>query len=324
MFERRSLKFPITLGVTMIVVLVVLIVGWVLLAVFGAMRESDSAPVYWTVLTIGSALFILVLVGVVIYLVLTIKVFNLNRRQSNFVDSVTHELKSPIASLKLYLQTLSRRQVTDAEREDFMRFMLDDVERLDVLITHLLAAGNIDKKPDEEFNEQIDLKTLITEITESVCLRYRIDQNVVELDLQPCIVESRRFDIDMIFRNLIDNAVKYAGAQPSVKIELQAQGENIEARITDNGRGIPKEMRRKVFSRFVRLGSELERDKPGTGLGLYIVRTLVSKLGGKVRVSDSAGETGTVFELTLPLAQVSDRRVKRQPSTSTPLEVASQ
>ena len=127
----------------MIVVLVVLIVGWVLLAVFGAMRESDSAPVYWTVLTIGSALFILVLVGVVIYLVLTIKVFNLNRRQSNFVDSVTHELKSPIASLKLYLQTLSRRQVTDAEREDFMRFMLDDVERLDVLITHLLAAGNI-------------------------------------------------------------------------------------------------------------------------------------------------------------------------------------
>ena len=116
MFERRSLKLPIALGVSMIVMLVALIVGWVLLTVFGALRESDRAPLYWTLLSVGSSVLAAVLVGVVMYLTLSIKAINLNRRQSNFIDSVTHELKSPIASLKLYLQTLSLRQIDEAER----------------------------------------------------------------------------------------------------------------------------------------------------------------------------------------------------------------
>ena len=108
MFERRSLKLPIALGVTMIVMVVALIVGWVLLTVSGALRESNRAALYWTLLSVGASVLAAVLVGVVMYLTLSIKAINLNRRQSNFIDSVTHELKSPIASLKLYLQTLGK------------------------------------------------------------------------------------------------------------------------------------------------------------------------------------------------------------------------
>jgi len=119
MFERRSLKFPITLGVAMIVLIVALIVGWVLL--------SLNSRIYWAVISVGTLMFALVLLGVVIYLILTIKAINLTRRQSNFIDSVTHELKSPIASLKLYLQTMSMRQVSEEEREQFQKFMIEDV-----------------------------------------------------------------------------------------------------------------------------------------------------------------------------------------------------
>src|SRR5437868_6928732 len=136
MFERKSLKWPITLGVVMILLLVVLTVGWVLLAVFGGQ---------WTWLSIGTTFLAFVLAGVVMYLVLTVKAINLGRRQSNFIDSVTHELKSPIASLKLYLQTLNRRATTEEEKATFYRDMLDDVERLDHLINHLLDAARLER-----------------------------------------------------------------------------------------------------------------------------------------------------------------------------------
>ncbi len=234
------------------------------------------------------------------YLVLSIKAINLNRRQSNFVDSVTHELKSPIASLKLYLQTLNRRNVTDEQRSDFNRFMLEDVERLDHLINHLLEAGRMDKRTKSGEVEDFDLAELVRNIAQSVTLRFRVEPDTIQLDLHPCLLSGVRRDYDMLFGNLIDNAVKYAGMPPEVKIHLRLADGKIEARISDNGPGIPQDKRRKVFKRFVRLGSELEREKPGTGLGLYIVRNLVRVTGGRIKISDSPNGTGTVFEVTIP------------------------
>ena len=174
MSTRRSLGLPITLAILMIILLIALAVGWVLLSVFGALGDSEQAGFYWVLLLVGATFFVLVLVGTVMYLALSIKAINLNRRQSNFIDSVTHELKSPIASLKLYLQTLTLREVEREQQAGFFRDMLEDVERLDELINHLLDAARLDKEILAEEREQIDLFRLLSECAQSVCLRYRV------------------------------------------------------------------------------------------------------------------------------------------------------
>ncbi len=290
---RRSLSLPIVLAIVMITLLVVLTVGWVLLSVVNG--------VYWALLAIGSTFILLLVVGVVLYLILSIKAINLTRRQSNFIDSVTHELKSPIASMKLYLQTLSRHQVSLALQADFYRFMLEDLERLDCLINQMLEAGRLDAERSDEDKEDVELAELLRDCAASVCMNYRVPAQTVRLDLQPTIVFGRRVDLDIVFRNLIDNAVKYAGATPRVEVSLRPSGDDhVVVRIADNGCGIPPQLRRKIFGRFVRLGSELERKKPGTGLGLYIARTLVRRQRGSIRVRDPESGPGSVFEVQLP------------------------
>ncbi len=305
MFKRSSLKLPITLGVLMIVSVIVLTVGWILLSAFGASSDSRWAPLYWTILTVGTAFFAFVLVGVVMYLTLSVEAINLNRRQSNFIDSITHELKSPLASLKLYLQTLGRRQVSREEQADFVRFMLDDVERLDSLINHLLDAARLEHRVADSDLEDIDVAENLRQCAEVVCLRYRLPTEVIHLDLEHCIVQARAIDLDLIFRNLIDNAVKYASRDPVVEVSAKHHGmEQCIIQISDNGKGIPPALRRKIFGRFFRRGNELERETKGLGLGLYIVRTLVRRLHGKIQVTDREGAAGTTFAVTLPVKRV--------------------
>ncbi len=270
----------------------------------GGLRAQESARhsgVYWALLTIGSTFILLLLVGVVLYLILSIKAINLTRRQSNFIDSVTHELKSPIASMKLYLQTLSRLQVDQQVQADFHRSMLEDLERLDRLINQMLEAGRLDAERSDEDVEEVELAGLLRDCTAAVAMNYRVPADTVRLELTPSIVIARRMDLDVVFRNLIDNAVKYAGTPPRVEVSLRpTDGGRVVVRIADNGHGIPLHLRRKIFGRFVRLGLELERKKPGTGLGLYIARTLVRNLRGSIRVHDPDAGPGTVFEVHLP------------------------
>ncbi len=302
MWPRRSLGLPITLAIVMIALLIVLTIGWVLLAVLGALADSRFAGLYWAMLSVGSTFYAVLVVGVVMYLALSVKAINLSRRQSNFVDSVTHELKTPITSLKLYLQTLNRRALTPAQQAEFHRAMLEDVERLDRLINHVLDAGRLDADlADGEWIE-VPLAPVVRQCAEMICLRYRVKPETVEVDVAPCWVRARGADLDMVFRNLIDNAVKYAAPEdPRVKVTAQLESPAlVVARVIDNGNGIPAKQRRRIFGRFVRLGSELERNRPGTGLGLYIVRTVVRRLKGSIGVTDRPDGHGSVFEIRLP------------------------
>jgi two-component system phosphate regulon sensor histidine kinase PhoR len=299
--SRRSLKLPIVLAVVMIVLLVVLTVGWVLLNVSGALQADQNSGLYWALLTVGSVFIVLLLTGTILYLVLSIKAINLTRRQSNFIDSVTHELKSPIASMKLYLQTLNRHQVSVEEQANFHRFMLEDLERLDRLINQMLDAGRLDSDRADIIAEEIDLADLLQRSAEGVCAIYHVPKDTVKLDLHPCTIRATRLDVEVVFRNLIDNAVKYAGQPPKVEVCLpDGSDDTLTILIADNGRGVPHNMRRKIFGRFVRLGVELERETPGTGLGLYIVRNLVRRLRGSIRVREGKQGSGAVFEVTLP------------------------
>jgi signal transduction histidine kinase len=286
----------------MIVMLMVLTVGWVVMSVRSALDHSSWAPLYWTLLSVGATFFVLITVGVVLYLTLSIKAINLSRRQSNFIDSVTHELKSPIASLKLYLQTLTRHQPSPEERQEFYQSMLDDVDRLDQLINHVLDAARLEKSHSDQKQQPVRLDQLLQHCAEEVCQRRRVPSTTIALQPRACTVTGWPLDLELIFRNLLDNAVKYAGHPPEVSISLQpdvAPG-RVRVRVSDNGRGIPHKFRQKVFGRFVRLGTELEREQPGLGLGLYIVRTLVAQLRGRVRVRSRGDMAGTIFEVVLP------------------------
>lgn len=294
---NRMRGWSIALGIVMIVLVALLLIGWITLPLLPEM----SPALYWTFVTLGALFLILVLVGVVIYLSLSIKAINLNQRQSNFIDSVTHELKSPIASLKLYLQTLTRREVSPGQRTDFYNFMLEDIERLDRLINQLLITARVDRVPVRNEMEDVDVSEVVRQCIETVRLQYRLGEDVFQLRMEPAAVRCHPVDLEMIIRNLIDNAAKYADDDPEISVTTQfISASRLLIRIADNGRGIAPQWRRKIFGRFVRLGRELERDKPGTGLGLYIVRTLVNRLSGKISVRTPDNGRGTLFEIQLP------------------------
>ena len=291
-----TISFPITLGVTLIVIIVALIVGWVLLTIY-AMSESESSlsPFYWILLTVGSLLFLFVLVGVVMYLSLSIKAINLTRRQSNFIDSVTHELKSPIASLKLYLQTMSLRDVGEEQQKKFQKFMMEDVERLDGLISHLLDAGNIEKKRSEKNIGDVRLDELITGCAATVCARYRVAESTINLDLKPCLVTAQRVDAVMIFQNLLDNAVKYAGSPPKVHVTLRTENENVIVEISDNGEGIPEEAPPESFWAVCPTGRGAATKKTWNRIGTLHCANAGQTFGGQGRCAGSRQSTGNGF-----------------------------
>jgi signal transduction histidine kinase len=314
MYRRRYLWWPITLGVVMIVLLVALIVGWVLMPFIA--RQSNPG-LYWAVLALGTTFLALALVGVVLYLLLSIKEIRLNHRQSNFIDSVTHELKSPIASLKLCLQTLNRRNMGEEQQAYFLGFMLKDLDRLDTLINHLLDAARLDNQPAPSEICEVELSSMLRTCAETACLRYRLPLDTIQLNLQPAVVRGRPADLEMIFRNLVDNAIKYAGTPPEVRIECQPAGDrDVVTLVIDNGPGIPPKLRRKIFRRFFRLGSELERSQAGTGLGLYIVGTLIRRLRGKIDVRSPEDGLGTIFEVHLPGRPADRLAAEREPASA--------
>ena len=306
MEPRRSLGWPITLGVVLISSIITLGVGWVLVSISAALG-SQNAAFYWALLAVGVSLLILVLVGVIIYFALAVKAIALSQRQSNFIDSVTHELKSPLASLKLYLQTLIRRTVPPAEQSDFHRFMLQDVERLDTLIDHLLDAAKTMHRPALSIAEATKIVPVLKEAAIRVADRHNVQHDCivinVEKELEDVFVQGREADIEIVFRNLIDNAVKYSLPEPHVDTTVEVTKKSrVLVRVADNGPGIPLADRGQVFRRFVRLGSELERATPGTGLGLYLVKSIVKQLRGRVFVKGRLTKRGTIIEVDLQKA----------------------
>lgn len=302
-FRKRSrVHVPITLSVTLMSLNVALMVCWIILL---------AQDAQWGALAVGVVTFTIILAGLSFWLALSIKEINLNHRQANFVDSVTHELKSPIAALQLALQTLRMRSLDDARRREFHAMMADELGRLDQLISQLLEVGRLDAIGAQEQPEPIPLKGLLYRCAETACANHKRDlDQAFTFDVPPLTLHARRIVVQLIFSNLIDNAVKYADDPPAVRVEASRVGpDRLRVRITDNGSGIPYEERRRIFRIFYRGGSELERRRKGTGLGLYIVQTLVRRLKGTIDVLDRAdGQPGCVFQVELP-GRITDHSV---------------
>ncbi len=269
-----------------------------LLALWIVLIVLDELP---GAITIGVIAFALGLFGIAFYLVLTIKAVRLNRRQANFVDSVTHELKTPIASLRLYLETLQLRELDRKQQAEFFDVMDTELQRLDQLINQLLEVGRLDAIGHDSEPEEILLEPLLRRCAESASAHHKCEPaNVFTFDCEPAMIQARRMLLEMIFGNLMDNAIKYSGDKPEVRVTLRLQDRGrVAIRISDNGGGVPADMRQQIFGLFYRGGDELQRRKKGTGLGLYIVRTLVHLLGGKVTVNERIDSPGSVFEVIL-------------------------
>ena len=291
--KRRTLHWPITLSAALMVLNVTLMVCWIVLF---AQLNSFGA------LTIGTIAFALVLVGLSFYLFLTIKEIQLNRRQANFVDSVTHELKTPLASIRLYLETLQLRELDEERRSEFYEVMQRQLVRLDTLISHLLEIGRLDAIGHDSEAEDIELEPLLRRCAQAACDRHKCQhEDVFEFDLQKATIHARPIVLEMIFGNLLDNAIKYGSRQPEVQVTVSTRSRGrIVTRIADNGEGVAPELKKKIFRIFFRGGEELTREQTGTGLGLYIVRTLVHTLKGRIRVQDRGDQPGSIFEVELP------------------------
>jgi len=292
--KRRTLHLPVTLSVILMGLNIALMVCWI---VFLAKAYQ------YTALTIGTVLFSLVLIGLTIYLILSIKSIRLHQRQVNFVDSVTHELKSPIAAVRLYLDTLKMREGTLSHdrRVECYGVMDAELDRLERLINQLLEVGRLERIGQENDPEDVLLGPLLERCASAACTHHKVsEEGVFHFDVQPAAVHARGIVLDMIFGNLLDNAVKYAARPPRVDVQVRVRHRRVFVRIADNGPGVPVDQRKKIFDLFYRGGNELERTRKGTGLGLYIVRTLVHFLKGRVSVYDRFGQTGSVFEVDLP------------------------
>jgi two-component system phosphate regulon sensor histidine kinase PhoR len=290
---KTRLRLPITLSVVLMALNVSLMICWIVLLA----RQTG-----WGALIVGVIVFAVILLGLSFYLVLIIKEVRLNQRQANFVDSVTHELKSPIASLKLYLETLVMRSVTDEQRNRFYHVMGEELDRLDHLISQLLEVGRLDAIGEQSEPEDIHLETMLHKCGAAACaLHKREEQTTITYDVQPAVIHARPLVVETVFRNLMDNAIKYAGDPPAVEVQVRVTDRGrVATRISDNGHGVPPELRKRIFGMFYRAGSELTRRQKGTGLGLYIVNTLVRQMKGRVSVHGRTNQTGSVFEVDLP------------------------
>ncbi len=250
--KRRALRLPITLSVVLMSLNVVLMIAWIIM--FATYRS-------WSGLAVGAVTFSLILVGLSFYLVLTIKEIRLNQRQANFIDSVTHELKTPIASLRLYLETLQMRTLDDKQRVDFYDVMNKELQRLDLLISQLLEVGRLDAIGHETEPERIDLEALLRKSAERSTVHHHLKpDSVFQFDVQPVTLHARRIVLEMLFGNLLENAVKYGGEPPEVLVTVRKTERNHRHR-RRRGPGIPQEDLPTLLPWRVRIGTPTKRDR---------------------------------------------------------------
>ena len=223
-------------------------------------------------------------------------IIRLNQQKSNFLLAVTHELKTPIASVKLFLETIQRRELTREQMKPMIDNCIEDVNRQNELVDNMLLATRIEGKSYQYHFEEIDLSTLLSGITENYVKKQGTEYNFEENIQEGIDLKLDMFSITLAVHNLIENALKYSPKQSTVTIGLRKEGDKIALTISDEGVGIPKEERLNIFTKFYRLGNESTRTTKGTGLGLYIVKEIVDNHKALIEVHSNIPK-GSVFKI---------------------------
>jgi len=302
---RRSIGFPLTIGIVLSLLVVALLVGWEFLVV-GELRPKAEGVmvVHWVLFIVGTLFFALIILGLVLLCVWLIREMRLNQRQQAFLDAVTHEMKTPLASLRLYLDTLALHNPAPQERREFLGRMGEDVERLDRTVHQVLAAARADERVRNAQREWIELSPLLERCISEICTRHGLLPEAVRLEAGAnATVRGDPAELGLVFRNLLENAVKYSEPPVDVRVgvTLGIDG-RVHIEIADRGIGIPRKELRKIFQRFYRAGRDVQRKAAGLGLGLFIVRNLVRRQGGRVVASSEGSGRGSRFVVSLRAA----------------------
>jgi signal transduction histidine kinase len=290
--RSKTIAFFIVLGSLLVAVAIALNITWIL-------HWRGVIP-----LVLGIILFALIIAGMILNTIFLVREIRRNEQQDSFLNAVTHELRTPIASLRLHIETLQSRDVSEDKRQDFYRLMHQDTDRLMSTVDQVLRAAEAAQKARKQHWAQVDLIALVDECVGAARQRHRLslDQlSSVSHGLRPLesTVMGDADELRTAITNLLDNAVKYSPEGVRVAVEVLAQGDDLLIRVSDQGVGIPHTDLKRIFKRFYRVGRIRTRVK-GTGLGLFIVRTVLRRHRGSV-IAESAGEgKGTTITLRLP------------------------
>ena len=297
--RRRSVIFFTVLGICLVGLAVTLNVSWVVLN----WRRGVLA-------VLGVVFFVLIIAGMVLNTIFLVREIRRNEQHDSFINAVTHELKTPVASIRLYLQTLQTRELDEVKRREFYRIMLEDSDRLLHTIEQVLRAGSVASWPrlTRRAAARVPLADVVRQCVELAQTRFRLDAGALAYQQRVsdarAIVQGDVEELKAAVWNLIDNAIKYSPNQVEVQVVLEAaEDDRIAVRVTDKGVGIsPAELKR-VFRRFYRIPTAVAvRARGSSGLGLFIVRSVARRHGGRAFAQSEGAGRGSTFTLLLPRA----------------------
>lgn len=299
----RSITVPIVMGVATVGLSIALLVGWILVIV----RNLELTQRVWAnswLMAGGTVSFVVIMAVLVLFSVFLTREIRESQRQVRFIDSVTHELKSPLASLRLCVETLDRRDLDRERQREMLRMMLDDIDRLGAFIDDILEASRIRHGRGDLTVSRVVLREITDRSARDVRKRYSLDDDELTVQVEPAGVEllTEPTSLEVVLRNLLDNAVKYSDRPARVRLDAQlTDTHRLRITVSDEGIGIRPEHLAHVFTRFYRVPEEEVSARRGTGLGLYVASALVRNLGGQLHVASAGAGRGTTMRFDLPV-----------------------
>jgi signal transduction histidine kinase len=300
--KHLSISLPITLSAGAVALTITLLLVWILVIVKN-MELLQATFVGNLALLVGGIVSFLAIISVlVMFTVFLVREISEVRRQTSFIDSVTHELKTPLASLKLAAETLARPEL-EADRRELLRvMMLQDVSRLVNLVDGILDASRLAGGQEDNDYGEVVLADVIEHVAAETGRRHQLGDEIFEFDLdEDMVVFVDPMALRTIMSNLIDNAIKYSDGAPKIRIQTgRVDDRYVQIAVADNGIGIGKGDLKRIFQRFYRVPEEAVRSRHGTGLGLFVVAALVKQLGGRIEASSLGRGSGTTIRVQLP------------------------
>jgi two-component system sensor histidine kinase SenX3 len=294
--RRKSIAFFIVLGVLLTAGALALNIGWVIVN----WREAGM-------LILGALAFPLIITGVVLNTIFLVREIRRNEQHGAFINAVTHELKTPVASIRLYLQTLQSRDIDPSRRAEFYQIMVEDTDRLLGTIEQVLHAGRVGARLRHASPAPVDFSAIVRECLTLARTRHHLPEDALTYreslaDGSAPRVLGNEDELKAVVSNLVDNAIKYSGPQVQVAVVLeQPEAAHATLRVRDQGVGISAPELKRIFRRFYRIPGAVASRVKGTGLGLFIVRSVIARHGGTVFAESDGPGRGSTFIVQLPL-----------------------